>query len=252
MNNKKYLLIDSKYRNQDPNSTSTNFRYYLPEPITIKKYLKIKLLYLPRANYLITPSNCTFSITFSTPTSNGFYSNETEDFFITYGNYTPASLVQKINIQYSGNGFNATYNAVTYEIVFTSQVTFILDLTTSNFYRLLSLQSQKYAPIFNSIGNLYVFGTGVINFNNPVYLNLSIKNITTDSVIGCNNQNNFGFIIPMNSTNFGDIISLSKECIKLKVNDFKTNYLDFAIYDDYNVLYDNNNIDWYTILEFET
>ena len=248
---KKYLLIDSKYRNQnDPNNTSTNFRYYLPEPITIKKYIKIKLLYLPRANYLINQYNCRFRITFTTLNSNGSYNNDIQNFFIPWGNYTPLELVTNINNQYTGNGFAATYNTTSYKISFICAISFTLDLTMSNFYKLISLQSQMYASILQS--SIYVFSTGVINFNNPVYLNLSINNITFDSVIGCNNQNNFGFIIPMNSTNFGDIINMTKECIKLKVNDFKTNYLDFAIYDDYNVLYDNNNIDWYTILEFET
>ena len=41
---KKYILLDSKYRDNYENTTSTNFRYYLKKSITIKSYLKMKYL----------------------------------------------------------------------------------------------------------------------------------------------------------------------------------------------------------------
>ena len=240
--NKKYLLIDSKYRDiNDSLSTSTNFRYTLPQTVTMKEYIKLKLLYLPRVNYLITKNNCTFKIIL---TDTGTVIN----FFLPYGNYSPLELVTRINTQYSDNGFVTTYNTRSYEIAFLSSVAFKLDLTVGYFYRLLSLKPMIYDSSW--AGNVFATFSSIINFNSPNYINLNINNITNTSIMGNKNNIQFGFIVPINSTNFGEIIKLDKEYVKIKISETKVNYLDIVLTDDYNEPFDNNNFDFYFVIEY--
>jgi len=56
----KYILLDTKNINTD---NKYNFRYYLKEFITIEKYIKLKLLLLPKMNFFINETNNKFKIT---------------------------------------------------------------------------------------------------------------------------------------------------------------------------------------------
>jgi hypothetical protein len=80
-NNPNYLLINTKYRNDYYNTSSSNFRIYLNKNINIEKYIKLQYFSISRTNYLITEINNKFKINFS----NNFFLNVT----IPIGNYTP-------------------------------------------------------------------------------------------------------------------------------------------------------------------
>ena len=240
--NKNYLLIDSKYRDQSSYNTS-KFTYKLPKPIRVHSYLKINYLYMPRCNYLINSTNNLFSIYFIDLTTN-------IDIVLPQQNFTPITLCSYINIYMNKyNGFNCSYNEFTYKFDFTADSDFKIDLTNSNFYKLISLDKKIYESNNNK------FTSGIINFNNPSYINLNISNISNDVMLGNNNYNSFNFIIPCAGiTNFGDIIQYNdiNYNIKMRVNDLLLYYLDILITDDMNELYDNNNRDLFFILEFDS
>ncbi len=55
----KYILLDTKNINID---NKYNFRYYLRASITIEKYIKLKLLLIPKMNYFINETNNKFKV----------------------------------------------------------------------------------------------------------------------------------------------------------------------------------------------
>jgi hypothetical protein len=71
---------------------------------------------------------------------------------------------------------------------------------------------------------------------------------------GNSNNSSINFIIPLINTNFGDIIKYSKleYDIKMSVINYKTNHLDIQITDDYNMLFNNSNSDFFCVLEYDT
>ena len=124
----KYILIDTKYL--DSSTNKYNFRYYLPNLINIKNYIKISYAYIPRLNYMIDETNNTFNIT--------FYTNAGPhqiDIILPYQNFTPLSLVDYLKTFLSSfYNFNISYNQFTYKIEMTSDYDIALNITTSDFY----------------------------------------------------------------------------------------------------------------------
>ena len=232
----KYILIDSKYKSA---GSTSNFKIFLPNQITIASYLQINCLYLPRLAYLINQHNNTFIISFGSVVT---------VITIPSSNYNPIELASYINSKVSINNFLITYNQATFQYTFTANTSFILDFSTSNFYKLLSLNKQ----IYNSVNNY--FYTGIINFNFPKYININFANIPNDVMVGNSSSTNFNFIIPVMDSNYGDIISYNNVNynIKMKVDNFKTNYLDLIITDDYNHEFENNNGELFMIIEYNS
>lgn len=239
MSNPKYILINSKFRSIDSKS-STNFRIYFNKNIEINKYLKINYLNIPRCNYLITNKNNSFSLTI-----NGQILNV----IIPIGNYTPLQLADIINVQVNNlNNFNITYNNQTFKYTFTSLSSFKLDLTISDFHKLLSLEKKVY----NSIDKQIV--SNIIFFNYPLYLNMRINNISSNNFTYTNENSQTDFIINCGSdTNFGEIIQYKgfEYDIKMFLNNINVNYFDIQILDDENEIFDNNNFNWYAVLEYQ-
>ena len=172
-NSIKYILIDSKYRNPIYKNSS-NFRIYLPKFINIHSYLKINYLYIPRTNYLINDTNNLFSVKLYS-NSNNILEQEVK---LKNRNYTPLQLIEYINNMFTTLTnlqitFLLSYDATTYKISFISTVPFELDLTKSNFHKLLSLEKKKYV----SNENLMIY-SNVIDFNQPHYININFSNIS--------------------------------------------------------------------------
>ena len=111
INNNKYILVDSRYRQNNENSNS--FRYYFKENIFIKK-LTLNYLFMARSNYLINSKNNKFKINF-------IDTNQSMIILLNEQNYKPLELVNYINLQLNNiYNTNFTYNAQTYKITITS------------------------------------------------------------------------------------------------------------------------------------
>jgi len=82
MNNLNYLVINSKYRQN--NQSSTDFTIQLYKPIIIKKYIKLIFSSIPESSYQINENNQKFKIVFSDST--------TKQFNVPIGNYNTTSL----------------------------------------------------------------------------------------------------------------------------------------------------------------
>lgn len=233
---KKYILIDSRYRTS---GSTSNFKIFLPDQITIKSYIKINSLYMPRLSYLINQYNNTFKIIFGTNT-----------ILVTlpFSNYSPSDLSNYINSQVSINNFIVSYNSNTYKYTFSANTNFSLDFSVSDFYKLLSMNKQ----IYNSANNYFV--SGIINFNFPKYININLSNIPNDVMIGNTPNNSFNFIVPIINSNYGDIIEYNNVNfdIQMKLSNFKTNYFDLVITDDYNYIFENNNAEFFFVLEYDS
>ena len=162
--NKSYLLIDTKYINT---TDKYNFRYYLNKSINIKKYLKLSYAYIPRLNYMVNDTNNKFSITFYTD------AGPHQIFIILPSqNYTPLSLADFIKTRLSTfYSFNIFYNQFTYKIEMYAECDFALDLTESDFNKLIGLEKKTYF----SYNNSKTIITGCINFNQPSYISINYK-----------------------------------------------------------------------------
>ena len=166
-NNEKYILINSKFRSQ---GNSNDFRIYLNKNIKINEYIQISYLNLARCNYLINNLNNTFDIIFDDLTKLTIILNQQ--------NYTPLQFVSNINSQINNyKNFNIIYNDSTYKFSFTSSTNdFKIDFTKSEIYKLFSLEKKIYQS-FNKN-----FVSNLVNFNNPFYLQLNIKNISCNDI----------------------------------------------------------------------
>lgn len=243
MDQPNYLLINTKNRNDYYNTSSSNFRIYLDRSINIKKYIKLHYLSLARTNYLITDKNNKIRIIF-------LNDNSRINIILPNQIYTPLQLIDTISILCNNiNGLNASYNNQTFKITFSCNVDFQIDFTLSEFYKILNLQPKIYNSIDKSITSNIIF------FNYPLYLNLVIKNISINKMINSNiYSNEHHFIISVGSSvNFGELIQYksNENDIKLPVNDININFLDVMLLDDQNRLFDNNNVDYFFIIEFQ-
>ena len=235
----KYLLIDSKFRSLDSNY-STDFKIYFNKNITIDNYIKISYLNIPRCNYLITNKNNSFKIIFS--------NDRIINIIIPDSNYSPLQLADCINLQSNINNFNITYNNQNFKYTFNSNISFQIDFTTSNFYKLLRIEKKIYYSNNNKLISNIIF------FNYPLYLNLIIKNLTSDNFTNTNQYQNCNFILPCGSlVNFGEMISYSNinYNIKMNISKININYMDILIVDDDGNTFDNNRIDFFIIFEYD-
>ena len=135
MNNKRCILIDTKYINT---TDKYNFRYYLNKSINIKKYIKLSYAYIPRLNYMINDTNNMFKIIFHVN-----YGDNPQEIYFSEQVYTPLSLVEAIKTRLLPyNNFNIYYNQLIYKIEMSCDVSFDLDFTSCNFHNLVAYKSN--------------------------------------------------------------------------------------------------------------
>ena len=131
---------------------------------------------------MIDETNNTFNIT--------FYTNAGPhqiDIILPYQNFTPLSLVDFLKTFLSSfYNFNISYNQFTYKIEMSSDYDIALNLTTSDFHKLIGLDKK----IYYSYNNNKKIITNCTNFNRPSYITINFKNITTTNLISNIHQYN--------------------------------------------------------------
>ena len=239
-----YILVDTSKLNNQNNS---QFTFYLNKVINIKSYIKINTIIIPKTNFTInsTIGNNVISINFNN-------NNEINNIIIPSSYYTPLSLCQYINNYLNAaHGFNCSYNTSTYQITFYATSYFSIDLSQSNLYKNLGMKQQIYNSYHDITGINFTLPTGIVLFNNPLYVNLSINNIVSDNLISSNNINS-SFILPWAEYNFGDVANWNDKNYSMKLNvDNKTiTQLDIILKDDQGNIFDNNNSNYIILLEY--
>ena len=108
--------------------------------------------------------------------------------------------------------------------------------------------------VYNAENNIlnYTIKTGLVLLNNPMYINLCINNISSDSLSSINSLNT-GFILPWTQFNFGDVCYWNEKNynMSLQTDNLKISWLDICLKDDQNLTFDNNGSNWSAIFEYE-
>ena len=238
---KKYLLINTKDRNNNYKSSS-NFRINLPTNIDINEYIKLKYMVIPKCNYLFNDYNNLINI---------IIGGTLNTIIIPNRQFKPDQLAQFFQQRILGPySFNCIYYEDDYKFHFSASVNFSIDFSLSDVNKLFNMERKLYF----SDNNNYII-TNTINFNKPYYLNMILNNITSSNFINSNGNQSIttSFNIPSNSKNFGDFIEYNdyKYNIKLAVNNPNLHYLDITLLDDEDRIYDNQNQDWYCVFEYK-
>ena len=136
------------------------------------------------------------------------------DVILLSQNYTPLSLVDFIKTRLSSfYSFNIIYNQFTYKIEMSADYYFALNLSNCDFHKLIGLEKQ----IYNSYNNNKKIITGCINFNQPSYISINFKNITSTNLISTYHSLQSNFIIPVGSkVNFGEYYHIQNIYMMLK------------------------------------
>ena len=165
----KYVNIDTRFRDDNDYTISSNYNITLPERITDVKSISITNIEIPNVYFNISKSlgNNSFTIT---KVSNSVSQN----IIIPDGNYTSTTLTTQINSLLLAASYDITYSISYYKSVFTS---------TSNTYTLsFAIDNDGNFDRFNFKRK---FGW-ILGFRTPTYKLTAGSSITSDSFLDLN------------------------------------------------------------------
>jgi len=237
MNNLNYLVINSKYRQN--NQSSTDFTIQLYKPIIIKKYIKLIFSSIPESSYQINENNQKFKIVFSDST--------TKQFNVPIGNYNTTSLANIIKTNVNYDSFNIIFD--------TSINKFIFSSATKDFTIYSVPYSINYILGFDMNKNysstlLVLYGANVLNFIEPSMFYICINNLYNPNII-TNNNYNISYIVPVTASK-DDVNYFNSNVYEniIYCENVKLTNLKIKIITDDGQDYQNQNLDTQYVFEF--
>ena len=229
-----YLLIDSI--NRDVLEPNYNFTVQFKNNIKIQKYIKLIYASIPITNYNLNLTNNKLRI------------NNT-NIFISIGSYDSTTLATELKnmlvIAFPLNNFNVSYIDKLFKYNITGTNPFTLNLSQSTINIVLGFGK-------NDITNNNIISDYAANLLGPNYLSVKLSGIENN--IKSNAKTNLGFIIPLTVNEGGISYFNSKTNYPQKTNVlYELNFIscNIQLLLPDNSFFDNNNIDWVLLFEYE-
>lgn len=187
----KKISINSDFRNDKNNSSTTDFTFKLSTPITIRNYVQLYYAAIPNTSYLINSSNNIFKVT--------FWNGTVKQITIPSQNFTTDTLATYIKNNVNYNTFTPVYNSDTYKYSFTSStLDFTINYVSNSVNKILGLLDTDQNSTWLSLK-----ATNAPDFWDDKLLFISIEGLYGNII--SNKSFSKSFIIPVTSAR-GNII----------------------------------------------
>jgi hypothetical protein len=258
----KNLNLNSRFRSNYYQSSSSNFQYILPIEILNVVSMRLTSIELPNTGYLFTSKNNTFTITFQTGTEHliripeGNYDSDTFTLYLNDTYFSPTSPPELRNIVFSIDpySFKSKFEytgpiTTTYSLIFsqeegpTNSCGWIMGFRMARYEQQRTTQSEG---LFDASGDGYIyFALNDYQYNNNGVNLIGLSQSMMDQNILAK--------IPMTQEKLSIVIDGNNPLTKTRryngpVNICKINVI---LYDTYGTILDLNHMDFSFTLEME-
>jgi len=258
---KRIISIDSHYRDNQTNTSSTNFTFNLSEPLKDVVSLSLYSIQIPYTWYTVNSDfgGNFFYLKGSSPgINNGNYNYQIS---IPSGNYTPIGIVNAVNVGFKslintnfdisfGNTQAIYNNGISDATSGTGKCALLIDITkvfnTGNF----DLSFSEWSSPINNADRLTTLA-GYFGFNDPhyycssIYSDLYDVNVKTD-IFSVSTKLNYFYVVPYVGSSYLNC-DISYSSVKVEVNlgliTSRTTVGDFINILD-SAMYNNQNFDY--------